>query len=84
MQLKENESVEQDNDIAEASLTSIENLVKKNPAQAKDSIERLYKLTSDCIKYDPNFAGDIEEDEDMADDDDEGWGSDDFGADEDV
>jgi hypothetical protein len=82
--LQDAESVEQDNDIAEASLASIENLVKKNPAQAKDNIERLYKLCTDCIRYDPNFAGDVDEDEEMGEEDDEGWGSDDFGADEDI
>lgn len=51
--------------------------------QAKDSIAQLYKLTGECIKYDPNYdAGAGDDDAEMADEDDpygdqDGWGDDD-------
>jgi cullin-associated NEDD8-dissociated protein 1 len=62
--LNPQESNDDDNEIAEAALQAIENLIKKCPAEAKDSIRAMYKLTFETIKYDPNFddAGDQDED----------------------
>mmetsp|Transcript_38943 Transcript_38943/g.59200 ORF Transcript_38943/g.59200 Transcript_38943/m.59200 type:complete len:88 (+) Transcript_38943:953-1216(+) len=52
-------------------------MVKKCPNQAKDQIERLFNLAEKCIRYDPNY-NDNSDDEPMEDqeDDEEGWGSD--------
>lgn len=75
--LNPDESNDQDNEIAEAALQTIENLIKKCPAEAKDSINMMYKLTNDCIRYDPNFQEDAGGAEDMEMDEDDGWGGDD-------
>ena len=81
VQLSDEESVEIDNEITEASLTTIENLVRRCPIQAKDSVSQLFKLTKDCIKYDPNYAGDgDDDDEDMASMEDDGWDDDGYGV----
>ena len=37
----------------------------------------MYKLTNDCIRYDPNFQDDGGAGEDMEMDEDDGWGADD-------
>lgn len=72
----QNESKDMDNDIVEAALSSIENLVKMNPSQVTTSIGSLFELTKNFIAYDPNFAGGDEgEDEAMEADEDDGWGS---------
>ena len=81
--LKEEESVELDNEIAEAAMTCIENLVKKCPMQVKERIPELYKLARETIKYDPNYSGDGD-DIDMTDVEDDGWGGSDYGGEEDM
>lgn len=81
VRLEEQESIEIDNEIAEASLSSIENLVRRCPLQAKDSVTQLFKLTKECIKYDPNYAGDDDDDDDdMNDEEDDGWDDDGYGV----
>lgn len=81
VRLEEQESIEIDNEIAEASLTAIENLVRRCPLQAKDSVPQMFKLTKECIRYDPNYAGDDDDaDEDMADAEDDGWDDDGYGV----
>ena len=75
------ESKDMDNEIAEASLSTIENLVRMNPASL-DSVKTLYSLTKEYISHDPQFIGDANEDADMEADEDDGWGDDDdFGCD---
>ena len=75
--LNPTDSQDDDNEIAEAAMQAIENLIKKCPAEAKDSIRNMFKLTQDTIKYDPNFNDDDVGNEDMEMDDDDGWGADD-------
>lgn len=67
-------SDETENDISEAAISTIENLVKKCPAQAKDMIPNLLKLVRGCISYDPNYNDTGDDDVDMDDDGDD-WGS---------
>jgi cullin-associated NEDD8-dissociated protein 1 len=75
--LDENNSKDLDNEICEAALTSIENMIKKCSNEAKKSIDVIYNLTEKCLTYDPNYNYDdqSEEDQDMSDEED-GWGSD--------
>jgi len=69
--------VDIDNEISEASLIAIEQLVKKCPNEAKHQLDKLFDIVVKCIKYDPNYNDMDEEDEDMqdVDEDEEGWGS---------
>lgn len=73
-----------DNELAEASLLSIENMIRKCPDQAVPSLKSIFKLTSEAITYDPNYN--YQEDDDMADEDqeDDGWGDEYDGEDEQV
>jgi cullin-associated NEDD8-dissociated protein 1 len=76
--LEEDQSVDIDNEITEASLIAISNLVKKCPLEAKSQIDKIFELVRGCISYDPNYNEDFENDEEMEANDDEnaGWGSD--------
>lgn len=44
-----------DNEVAEASLLSIENMIRKCPDQAIPTLKSIFKLTSQAITYDPNY-----------------------------
>jgi cullin-associated NEDD8-dissociated protein 1 len=73
-----------DNEISEACLIAIENMVRKCPNEAKPTLNSVFKLTSDKMAYDPNYHYNDDDDIEMANDDDEGgWGSDYFDDDQD-
>mgnify|MGYP001018963282 CR=1 FL=1 len=67
-----------DNEISEAALIAIENLIRKCSNEAKQSIKSIFELSSYCLVYDPNYNynENEDEDEDMNDAEEEGWGSD--------
>lgn len=72
--LRDDTSEDIDNELAEASLLTIENLIRKCPDNAVPTLTGILKLTSEAITYDPNYN--YAEDEDMQGDedmDDEGW-----------
>jgi cullin-associated NEDD8-dissociated protein 1 len=74
-----NNSNDLDNEICEAALNAIENLIRKCSNEAKQYIEMIFKLSSHCLVYDPNYNYTEDEDvpdEDMQDEEGEGWGSD--------
>jgi len=78
--LEEDQSVDIDNEIGEASLIAIGNLVRKCPHEAKSHVSKLFELTSSCIQYDPNY-NDLGDDEDAhmndyEEEDGGGWDSD--------
>jgi len=82
--LEDEQSVDIDNEISEACLIAIENMVRKCPNEAKPSLNSVFKQTSALMTYDPNYHYNEDEDQDMQDDEDEGgWGSDYFDDDQD-
>ena len=86
--LQDDISEDIDNELAEASLLSIENMIRKCPDQAIPSLKSIFKLTSEAITYDPNYNyqedddGGMGNDEDM--DDQDGWGDEYDGEDEQI
>ena len=71
------QSIDIDNEIAEACLYTFENLIKKCPKEIGQHVERILELSFSLISYDPNYTYDENEDEQMEDEENEGgWGSD--------
>ena len=72
--LRDDTSEDIDNELAEASLLSIESLIRKCPDNAVPTLDGILKLTSEAITYDPNYNyaddDEMENDQDMED---EGW-----------
>jgi len=87
--LKEDTSVDIDNEIAEACLNTLESLLKRCPKEITPYVPRTLGMAVKLLSYDPNFTYMEEADEPMgADDDGEGWGDEfeddqDAGADDD-
>lgn len=75
--MEDDQSIDIDNEISEASLIAIESLVRKCSGEARLVVEQIYKVTSERLTYDPNYQyNEDEEDDEMQEDEDEGWGSD--------
>lgn len=45
-----------ENEISEAALSSIENLIRKCSTEAKEYSETIIKLAKSCLYYDPNYS----------------------------
>jgi len=73
------QSVDLDNEIAEACLFAIESLVKKSPRDVEPYIESVLSLAKVAVLFDPNYDYSASGDVDM-DDDNGGWGDDDLDA----
>lgn len=73
--LSRDQSVDIDNEIAEACITTIESLIKKCPREMTKYIDDILKLTEDKLEYDPNYTYNDQEDEEMEGDEEGGWGS---------
>ena len=79
--LNDEQSYDIDNEIAEASLITIENLIRKCPNEAKIKISEIYQLSSLGLIYDPNYQYNEDEDDDQdqdMDDTEDKWGDSDF------
>jgi cullin-associated NEDD8-dissociated protein 1 len=77
--LDNDQSNDIDNEISEAALIAIENLIRKCASEAKQSINSIFGISRHCLMYDPNYHYNDNDDEEMTDADDadnEGWGSD--------
>lgn len=77
--LKQDESIDEDNELAESSLSTLEAIVRKCPLEVNDSLENLLQNSFRLCSYDPNYVynDDEGEDENMdEDEDDGGWGDD--------
>ena len=82
-QLSQDQSIDIDNEIAEACLSSFENLIKKCPKEIGPYIKSILDISKNLISYDPNYTYNDNEDQHMeAEDEEGGWGSD-FEADND-
>lgn len=62
--LKVDESVDEDNELAETSMTTLEAIIRKCPKEVNESIEALLKRAFELCSYDPNFIYNDVEDED--------------------
>ena len=65
----ENKTLDQENEIAEACLSAIENLIRKAPKEIDDYIEKIFVLGSELMVFDPNYCY-----EEGKAGDEEGWG----------
>lgn len=77
--LKQDESIDEDNELAETSLSTLEAIVRKCPLEVNDNLENLLENAFNLCSYDPNYVynDDDDEDEKMDDDDEDGgWGDD--------
>lgn len=79
-QLNREQSIDIDNEIAEACLSTFESLVKKCPREIGPYLEKILELVFDLMGYDPNYTYDEASDAQMQDEDEDmgggGWGSD--------
>lgn len=74
--LNSKESNDEVNDMVEASLVSIENLIYNCPNQSSQNLKMIFQISNTCLVYDPSFDYSAQ-DQNMNDgDDDEGWGDD--------
>lgn len=53
--LDSDQSKDLENEISEAALSAIENLIRKCSNEAKDQSQRIVQLANDCLVYDPNY-----------------------------
>jgi cullin-associated NEDD8-dissociated protein 1 len=76
-QLNKDQSIDIDNEIVEACLSTFESLLKKCPKEIGPYVDKILSITEGAISYDPNYTYDENEDQHMEGDDDEGggWGS---------
>lgn len=56
-------STDIDNEIVEASLSSLENMIRRCPRDAEPFIERILKHSMGLLTYDPNYTYDDNADE---------------------
>jgi len=74
--LNREHSIDIDNEIAEACLSTFESFVKKCPKEITPYVEKILELSENLISYDPNYTYDENEDANMEGEADEGgWGS---------
>lgn len=75
--LSKDSSHDIDNEIAEACLSSFENMIKKCPKEIAPFIKQILELSKSLIAYDPNYTYNNDGDQHMAveDEDGGGWGS---------
>ena len=77
--LREQKSVDQDNEIAEASLFAIESVVRRCPREIDQYIQDILDLSIKLLSFDPNYTYPLEDEDEKAgfmEDEGEGWGSD--------
>jgi cullin-associated NEDD8-dissociated protein 1 len=60
--LKKDSSVDIDNEIAEACLSTFENLIKKCPKEVGPYIKDILEMARRLISYDPNYTYNENED----------------------
>lgn len=77
-QLNHEQSIDIDNEIAEACLSTFESLVKKCPREIGAYLDKILEISFELMAYDPNYTYDDNADAQMQDDDEDagGWGSD--------
>ena len=78
--LKADESVDDDNELTETALSTLEAIFRKCPLEVNEYVQLLLATGFKLCEYDPNYIyNDDEDDEEMkSDGEDEGWGDDDF------
>lgn len=83
--LRPDESVDEDNELAETALSTLEAIIRKCPLEVSDYVEAMVAKSFELCAYDPNYQyNDDEDDEEMKedeDDDGEGWGDEEFSDD---
>jgi cullin-associated NEDD8-dissociated protein 1 len=54
--LNKEQSIDIDNEIVEACLSTFENLVKKCPREIGPYVEKILEVSEQLISYDPNYT----------------------------
>lgn len=70
------QSIDIDNDLSEACLTTIQSIIHKCPAEMKSYVQTLFKSSMMLSEYDPNFTYEDNDEEMDNDEEDADWGSD--------
>ena len=74
--------MDEDNELAETALSTLEAIIRKCPLEVNDYIADMVSRSFELCAYDPNYQyNDDDDDEEMKDeedDDGEGWGDEDF------
>lgn len=76
-QLNKDQSIDIDNEIVEASLSTFESLLKKCPKEIGPFVEKILSISEKAISYDPNYTYNDDDDAEMEgiDEAEGGWGS---------
>lgn len=74
MQLDEGQSIDVDNELSEACLTTIHSIIRRCPREVSAYVPNLFEKAMNLLTYDPNYT--YNNDEEMKEEDDNGWGSD--------
>jgi len=76
--LKRDESVDEDNELTETALSTLEAIVRKCPLEVNDYLDDLLEASFNLVSYDPNYVYNDDEDEEMKEDEEDngGWGDD--------
>ena len=75
--LGDQESVDEDNELAECALTTLEAIIRKCANEVTPYVQDLISNAFRLTEYDPNYTYFDDEDEKMDEDEDGGWGDDD-------
>ena len=75
--LNPEESVDEDNELSESALTTLEAIIRKCANEVTAYIDEFISSAFQLTEYDPNYTYFDEEEEKMDEDDGEGWGDDD-------
>ncbi len=74
--LEAEQSVDVDNELSEACLTTLQNIIKRCPREVSQHVQALFQEAMTLVIYDPNYIYDEDGDEEMQEEDDGDWGSD--------
>lgn len=64
-----NKAAEGDDELREFCLQTLESFVHHSPHDARSSVNQIFQTSIRYLNYDPNYADDMEEDNDAEDED---------------
>lgn len=78
--LSNDESLDEDNELVETALSTLEAIIRKCPLEVNDYINDFLSVSFNLFEYDPNYVYNDDDDEEMKDDEDDdgGWDNSDF------
>ena len=79
--MRQEESVDEDNELAETALSTLEAIISKCPLEVNNYIQDMISRSFDLCAYDPNYQYNDDDEEMKSDGDDDGeggWSDEDF------